>query len=68
MLAQRAAIVSQLLKAHGITKLLPNRDRPNYVEPIQPVYEAEEIEVFFEACNEQEGLLYLWYLLTGLQP
>ena len=31
----RAVIVSQLLKANGITKLLHNRDWPEYVEPIR---------------------------------
>lgn len=40
----RAVIVSQLLKANGITKLLHNRDWPEYVEPIRPIYEEEEIQ------------------------
>ena len=40
----RAVIVSQLLKTHGITKLLQNRDWPEYVEPIRPIYEDEEIQ------------------------
>jgi hypothetical protein len=31
----RAVIVSQLLKANGITKILHNRDWPDYVDPIQ---------------------------------
>ena len=39
----RAVIVSQLLKTNGITKLLHNRDWPEYVEPIRPMYEGEEI-------------------------
>ena len=40
----RAVIVSQLLKANGISKLLHNRDWPEYVEPIRPMYEEEEIK------------------------
>jgi hypothetical protein len=36
----RAVIVSQLLKANGITKLLHNRDWPEYVEPIRPIYDG----------------------------
>jgi integrase len=63
----RAVIVSQLLKAHGITKLLYNRDWPEYVEPIRPIYEEEEIQALLKACDGDERVLYLSYLLTGLR-
>jgi len=63
----RAVIVSQLLKANGITKLLHNRDWPEYVEPIRPIYEEEEIETLLRACDPNERVLYLCYLLTGLR-
>ncbi len=60
-------LVSQLLKANGITKLLHNRDRPEYVEPIRPIYEEEEIQALLRACDQNERVLYLCYLLTGLR-
>jgi integrase/recombinase XerD len=63
----RAVIVSQLLKANGIIKLLTNHDWPEYVEPIRPIYEPDEIEALFQACDEKERVLYLCYLLTGLR-
>lgn len=63
----RAVIVSQLLKANGITKLLHNRDWPEYVEPIRPIYEEDEIETILKACDTEERVLYLCYLLTGLR-
>lgn len=63
----RAVIVSQLLKANGITKLLHNRDWPEYVEPIRPMYEEEEIQSLLKACGKDERVLYLCYLLTGLR-
>jgi len=63
----RAVIVSQLLKANGITKLLHNRDWPEYVEPIRPMYEDEDIQALFKACDADERVLYLSYLLTGLR-
>ena len=63
----RAVIVSQLLKANGISKLLHNRDWPEYVEPIRPMYEEEEIQTLLKACDEKERVLYLCYLLTGLR-
>ncbi len=63
----RAAIVSQLLKVNGITRLLSNRDWPDYVEPIRSIYETDEIESILKACNQSERVLYLCYLLTGLR-
>jgi integrase len=63
----RAVIVSQLLKANGITKLLSNRDWPDYVEPIRSIYEPEEIQGLLKACDKDERVLYLCYLLTGLR-
>ena len=63
----RAVIVSQLLKANGITKLLSKRDWPDYVEPIRAIYEPEEIETLLRACSQSERVLYLCYLLTGLR-
>lgn len=63
----RAVIVSQLLKSHGITKLLSNRDWPDYVEPIRSIYESKEIQKLLKACNARERILYLTYLLTGLR-
>ena len=63
----RAVIVSQLLKANGITKLLHNRDWPEYVEPIRPMYDEEEIQSLLRASGKDERVLYLCYLLTGLR-
>ena len=47
--------------------MLSNRDWPEYVEPIRPIYEPEEIQALFKACDEGERVLYLSYLLTGLR-
>lgn len=63
----RAVIVSQLLKANGIMKLLSNRDWPDYVEPIRAIYEPDELETLLKACKPSERMLYLCYLLTGLR-
>src|SRR5260370_29036946 len=63
----RAVIVSQLLKANGVTKLLRNRDWPEYVEPIRPIYDGEEIQTLLKACDGGGRILYLCYLLTGLR-
>jgi hypothetical protein len=36
-------IVSQFLKVNGITTLLRRHDRPEFVEPIRPIYAEEEV-------------------------
>ena len=51
--------MSQFLKVNGITKLLHNRDWPEYVEPIRPIYQEEEIEALLKACDNGERVLYL---------
>jgi integrase/recombinase XerD len=63
----RAVIVAQMLKANGVVNLLQKRDWPDYVEPMRPVYEQEELEKFFAACTEEERTLYTTYLLTGFR-
>src|SRR5260370_7952751 len=50
----RAVIVSQLLKANGITKLLRNRDWPEFVEPIRPMYEEEEIRPLLKPSHRDK--------------
>jgi integrase/recombinase XerD len=63
----RAAIVAQLLKAHGIVGLLHKRDWPKFVDPMRPIYEPEELRALFAACTEGERVLFLFYLLTGMR-
>lgn len=60
-------IVSQLLKANGITKLLSNHDWPEYVEPIRSIYEPEEIQSLCKACDERQRVLYSLILLPAFE-
>jgi integrase len=63
----RAVIVAQMLKANEVVNLLQKRDWPDYVEPMRAVYEQEELEKLFAACNRTERTLYMTYLLTGFR-
>jgi len=63
----RAVIVAQMLKANGVVKLLEKRDWPDYVEPMRSVYEEDELEKLFAACDVTERTLYTAYLLTGFR-
>ena len=61
----RMGIVLQLLKLHGIEKLLTKRDKPKFVKNVREMYQPEDLAALFKACMEDEKVLYLFFLLTG---
>jgi integrase/recombinase XerD len=61
----RIGIVLQLLKANGITGLLKRRDKPCFVQNIREMYQPEELGSLFKACDRDEKVRYLFFLLTG---
>jgi hypothetical protein len=61
----RMGIVLQLLKLHGIEKLLNKRDKPKFVKNVREMYQPEDLEALFKACTPDEKVLYLFFLLTG---
>jgi len=63
----RAATVVQLLKSQGMQGLLKRRDWPKFVDPMRPIYQAEELNALFAACRDSERVLFLFYLLTGMR-
>jgi len=63
----RVTTVVQLLKANGIQGLLRKRDWPKFVDPMRPMYEAEELKALLAACHDRERVLFLFYLLTGMR-
>jgi integrase len=61
----RMGIVLQLLKLHGIEKLLNKRDKPKFVRNVREMYQPEDLEALFKASTPDEKVLYLFFLLTG---
>ena len=55
------------LKAQGVRGLADKRDWPRYVEEEPEIYEQEDLEKLFAACNEQERLWYEFFLMTGMR-
>jgi integrase/recombinase XerD len=51
------------LKALGIT----SHDWPQYVEEEPEIYEQETLDKFFAACDEDERLLFEFFLMTGMR-
>ena len=45
--------VMSFLKAHGGQNIVGKNDWPKYVEEQSEIYEKEEIDRLFAACNDQ---------------
>ena len=59
--------VMSFLKAHGVRGIVKKNDWPRYVEQEPEVYESEELDAFFKACDEQERALFETFLMTGMR-
>jgi len=60
-------IVMSFLKAQGIRGLVGKTDWPRYTEPEPEIYENEDIEALFKACDEEERLWFEFFLMTGMR-
>src|SRR6266852_7565253 len=63
----KLAIVAQFLKANNIPGLLKKGDWPSYVEREPEVYEPEELEGLFAACDLRDRVLFEFFLMTGMR-
>lgn len=59
--------VMSFLKAQGVRGLVGKNDRPRYVEDEPEVYEREDLETFFAACDSDERLWFEFFLMTGMR-
>ncbi|HXM20087.1 MAG TPA: tyrosine-type recombinase/integrase [Terriglobales bacterium] len=59
--------VMSFLKAQGIRGLVGKNDWPRYVEEEPEVYEREELDSLFAACDQQERLWFQFFLMTGMR-
>ncbi len=55
------------LKAHGIRGMVGKNDWPRYVEEEPEIYEREELDKLFAACDAEERLWYEFFLMTGMR-
>jgi integrase/recombinase XerD len=53
------------LKAQGVRGLVGKNDWPRYTEEEPEIYEQEELDALFEACDEEERLWFEFFLFTG---
>jgi integrase/recombinase XerD len=55
------------LKANGIRGLVGKNDWPRYTEEEPDMYEQEELDKLFKACDEEERLWFEFFLMTGMR-
>jgi len=55
------------LKAQGIRGLVGKNDWPRFVEEEPEVYEKEELDTLFKACDPEERLWFEFFLMTGMR-
>ncbi len=61
------ANVMSFLKANGIRGLVGKNDWPRFVEEEPEVYEREDLDKLFAACDQQERLWFEFFLMTGMR-
>lgn len=59
--------VMSFLKVNGIRGLVKKTDWPRYTEEEPEIYEQEELDALFKACDDQERLWFEFYLMTGMR-
>ena len=59
--------VMSFLKVNGIRGLAKKTDWPRYTEEEPEIYEQEEIDALFEACDSEERLWFEFFLMTGMR-
>jgi integrase/recombinase XerD len=61
--------VVSFLKAQKINtrELVQKNDRPSFTEEEPEIYEKEDLDKFFAACDEEERLWFEFFLMTGMR-
>jgi integrase/recombinase XerD len=55
------------LKANGIRGLAGKNDWPRYTEEEPEIYDQDELDTLFKACDDQERLWFEFFLMTGMR-
>ena len=59
--------VMTFLKAQGLRGLAKKNDWPRYTEEEPEIYEKEELNKLFKACDAEERLWFEFFLMTGMR-
>lgn len=61
------ANVMSFLKSNDIRGLVKKNDWPRYTEEEPEIYEQEELNALFKACDDRERLWFEFFLMTGMR-
>jgi integrase/recombinase XerD len=59
--------VMAFLKANGVSKLVRKGDWPVFTEEEPEVYEQDELDLLFKACDVEELIWFQFFLMTGMR-
>jgi integrase len=59
--------VMTFLKAQGVGGLVKKNDWPRFTEEEPEIYEREELDTLFKACDREERLWFEFFLMTGMR-
>lgn len=59
--------VMAFLKHHDVKPKIKAHDWPRFVEEEPQIYEQETLDKFFAECGDDEGLLFEFFLMTGMR-
>jgi integrase len=59
--------VMSFLKANGIRGLAGKNDWPRYTEEEPEIYDQDDLDTLFKACDDQEQLWFEFFLMTGMR-
>jgi len=59
--------VMSFLKANGVSKLVGKNDWPRFTEEEPEIYEREELDPLFKACDAEELVWFQFFLMTGMR-
>jgi integrase len=65
--SNKFGIVISFLKAQGIRGLVAKNDWPRYTLQEPEIYEPEELDTLFAACDPEKRLWYEFFLMTGMR-
>ncbi len=60
-------VTMTFLKAQKVRDLIGKNDWPRFVEEEPEIYEREELERFFAACDDKERVWFEFFLMTGMR-
>jgi integrase len=64
---KRVARIMSFLKAQGVRGLVGKNDWPRFTEEEPEIYEQEELDKLFAACDPEERLWFEFFLMTGMR-